>query len=151
MKKLIKLVSPLCVAIVVGYLFGFIMFEQYNDALEVYSSDLEKVYFIQSGVYSTYESMISNTKLLENYIFLENDNMFYVFVSITKLEENKDKLVQFYKNQNIDVLVKEYNINNMLFLDKLNNYDQELLTVQDNNSIEDIIKKVLTEYKESSE
>lgn len=151
MKRILKIFSPILIAIVVGYIFGIGMFNQYNDTLVAYNADVEKVYFFQQGAYSTYESMLESTKLIENFVYLEEDGLFKVFISITKLEENKEKLIDYYAKKEVDIIVKEYKLNDSEFLTKLNNFDQSLLILNDTNAIETIIKQVLNVYKESSE
>lgn len=151
MNRFLRLISPLLIAIIVGYIFGLGMFNQYNETLTVYNGNVEKIYFFQQGAYSSYESMIENTKLIENFVYLEEDDLYKVFISITSLDANKEKLLTYYDNLNIEVIVKEYKINDEEFLTQLNNYDQTLLIIFDNDMINTVIKQTLNAYKESSE
>ena len=92
-KNLIWIVS----CIVVGLIMGKIMFDQYDDNTKQTSAVLsEQVYLFQAGVYSNFENMKSAGAKYDNYIYMEKDSKYYLFIGITKSEENKEKLKQYF-------------------------------------------------------
>ena len=71
---------------------GKIMFDQYDQvqSKKVSANVNEKVYFFQVGVYSSLENMKNASLKYDSYIYIEQDSKFYVFVGLTKNEENKE-------------------------------------------------------------
>ena len=146
-----KIFLPLVVSVIIGYIFSCLMFKQYNYSSAVSSNETYKLFFIQQGVYSTYDSMIENTNLIENYIYIEEKKQFKVYIGVTKKEENIPILQEYFKNIGLNTIVKEYNINNSGFIEKLKNYDDKLSSSSNNLEKSKIIEDVLKTYKESSD
>ena len=92
--------------------------------------------------------MEDNTINLHNYIYNKIDDKYYVYVGITLLDENKDKIVNHYKNLGYDTIVKEYGINNKEFLDKLKSLDEVLKNTDDVTAISSLLSKILETYEE---
>ena len=136
-------------ALVIGFLISNFFLKQYKsyDGIKV-SGTGEKLYFIQYGVFSNLESLEENTINLQNYIYNEADNFYYVYVGITKNEENANKIVDYYKKQGYDTLIKEFQITNKNFINILEKYDEILKETSDNTAISSIINQVLSKYEE---
>ena len=144
-----KVFASIIVSIIVGSFFGNIMFNRYDKTLQTGSNEFYNVYFIQQGVYSSYDSMINNTKLIESYIYMEEDNLYRVFIGVTKDEGNSQLIQKYYKEKNIDTIVKEYKHNNISFLEKIEVIDAELS--KNNEDIKEIVNRGINAYKESGE
>lgn len=112
------------------------------------SSSGESLYFVQYGVYSSIESMEKNTISLENYIYNKEDNLYYVYISITKSEEVLKKIQNYYKEQGINTISKEFVINNKKFINKVNEYDKLIKESDDSTYISSIINQTLISYEE---
>ena len=136
-------------ALIIGFFLTNFFLKQYEDydGIKV-SSTGESLYFIQYGVFSSLESLEENTISLQNYVYNKQDNFYYVYVGITKLEDNAEKLVEFYKNKGYDAIIKKFEITNKDFLDLLVNYDEILKTTNDDTVISSIINQVLMKYEE---
>ena len=106
------------------------------------------MYFIQYGVFSSLESLEENTVALQNYIYNKQDNLYYVYVGITKLKENAEKIVDHYKTIGYDLIIKEFEITNKEFLELLINYDEILKNTTDETVISSVISQVLMKYEE---
>ena len=146
MKKYFK--SIVC-AIVIGVSLSYIFLRQYNDynGIKVVSLT-DSVYFIQYGVFSNKQSMEENTINLQNYVYNIDSDKYYVYVGITRSEDNKEKIFNYYKNIGYDTIVKEYGISNKDFLEKLKSMDDILSNTDDVTTISSIINKTLEMYEE---
>lgn len=145
-----KKIFPVISAIIIGLSLAKFMFNQYNydGNLSTVFNNGTKVYFIQQGVYSSYESMQTSLASFSYYIYsLENDK-YYVYVAITRSEENVEKLKGYYSTLGYSIYVKELNINNIEFLNLLDQYDTLLSKTQENSVIEAITIQALTKYEE---
>ena len=130
---------------------GYIMFNEYNKE-EVkpvsISSKIEKIYFIQVGVYSNLEKMKQSLTNLEYYIYNKENNLYYVYVGITKTTENVDKLKEYFNKLGYDIYVKELDVNNKKFNEVLNQYVALLKETTDDKAISTICNQVLSKYEE---
>lgn len=147
----IKFLFPLVSAIVIGFLLGKFMFNQYDSKANlktVFNQKGEKVYFLQQGVYSSKESMEKNTSSFDSYIYDLIDEKYYVYVGITKNEQNVQKLQGFFKDMGYIIYVKEFNIDNEAFLEALSNYDEMLLNTDSSKTIKTVISQILSKYEE---
>lgn len=136
-------------ALIVGFFLSNFFLTQYKDFEGIKVSHTgEKLYFIQYGVFSSLENLEENTISLQNYVYNKQDNLYYVYVGITKLEENAKKLVNYYKKLGIDATIKEFGITNKEFLELLLNYDEILKNTDDETAIASLINQVLIKYEE---
>lgn len=144
-----KYLGTFIIALVIGFFLCYIFLNQYDsfDGIKV-SSTGEKLYFIQYGVFSNLESLEENTISLQNYIYNEQDGLYYVYVGITHKEENANKIAKYYKELGYDAIIKQYEITNKKFINELVNYDEVLLNTNDNTVIASIINQVLSKYEE---
>ena len=146
-----KVIVPFLLAVVVGFLLGKFMFNQYDSKVNlksVFNDNGEDVYFIQHGVYSSKESMEKNVIKLNSYIYEEKENKYYVYIGITKLSQNAQKLKDFFENKGYSIYIKQIKITNNSFLEALVSYDDLLSKTVDNKAIMEVCNQVLAKYKE---
>ena len=145
-----KYLLTFLVALIIGFFLSAFFLKQYDDfeGIKVVSSTGENLYFIQYGVFSSLESLEDNTINLQNYVYNKQDNLYYVYVGITKLEENAKKIVNYYKSLGYDAIIKEFGITNKEFLELLVNYDEVLKNTDDKTAIASIISQTLIKYEE---
>ena len=137
------------IALIIGFFLCYIFLKQYDSFEGIKVSSMgEKLYFIQYGVFSSLESLEENTISLQNYIYNEQDGLYYVYVGITRLEENADKIVNYYKNLGYDTIIKQYEITNKKFINELINYDEILKNTNDTTVTSSITNQVLSKYEE---
>ena len=91
--------------------------------------------------------MEKETISLTNYIYSKIDNLYYVYIGITKNSDNANKLVNYYKDLGYETIIKKYQITNSYFLNKIENYDKILLETDDSTIIASIVNQVLIEYE----
>lgn len=137
-------------AISIGFFMGKVFLEQYEgyDGVKVASSRGEILYFIKYGEYPTYEEMEKATINLSNYIYNEINNSYYVYIGITKSNDNLIKLTNYYSSLGYNVYTEEYLVTNKKFLEMLENYDSILSSTDDNVVISSISNQILTKYEE---
>ena len=126
-------------------------YENKQDVIPSYKASGEKVYFIQYGVYSSVKSMEDNTINLTKYIYMFKNDLYYVFIGITKDNKNLDKLKGYFDNIGYSTYVKEFEIKDFSFLDTLTNYDLLLEQTNDQSSIKEIQTKILEIYEDVKE
>ena len=84
----------------------------------------------------------------DSYIYIEQDSKFYVFVGLTKNEENKDKLKSYFESLGYDIYIKEMELNQASFLETLDQYDLLLKETKTNQEIKEVNKSILAKYEE---
>ncbi|MBR6690681.1 MAG: SPOR domain-containing protein [Bacilli bacterium] len=144
-----KYLFTFLIALIIGFFLSNFFLKQYDDFEGIKVTGIgENLYFVQYGVFSSLESLEENTIALQNYVYNKQDNLYYVYVGITKLEENAKKIVNYYKNLGYDAIIKEFGITNKDFLELLVNYDEILKNTDDETAISSIINQVLMKYEE---
>ena len=144
-----KYLFTFLIALIIGFFLSNFFLQQYDDfdGIKV-SGTGESLYFIQYGVFSSLESLEEKTISLQNYVYNKQDNLYYVYVGITKEKDNAEKIVNYYKKLGYDAIIKEFEITNQKFLDLLVNYDEILKNTEDETVISSIISQVLIKYEE---
>ena len=139
-----KYIIPIILCIITGFIMANIMFNQY-DKTELVSTNIEeKAYFFQVGVFSNFDNMKKETSRYDSYIYVFENDKYYVYVGITK--ENKDKLKQYFDTLEYDTYIKEININSN-FASRLNELDKKLSEAA-SESIKDVNNEILKTYEE---
>lgn len=144
-----KVIIPTLLALILGIIMAKIVFNQYEtEPIQTVFKENETINILQIGVYSNKDSLKENTKNLENYIYEKKNDLYYVYVGMTKNEENLNKLKKYYKNQGYEIYVKKLVINNKKFLKCLDEYDKIMLKISDEDSINIITNKIIKKYEE---
>ena len=141
---------PIVSAIIIGLCLAKFMFNQYNydPNLTTVFNNGTSIYFLQQGVYSTKEAMEQNCSSFPHYIYTVDNNKYYVYVAITKSNENLEKLKGYYYNLGYSIYVKELYVNNNDFINVLEQYDMLLSKSTENSVIEAITTQTLLKYEE---
>lgn len=136
-------------AVIIGFFLANFFLKQYNDYNGIKVSGMgEELIFIQYGVFSSLESMEENTISLQNYVYNIEDDLYYVYIGITKSENNASKIIEYYKELGYETIIKKFNIVNDEFISLLNNYDDVLSKTQDKTAIASVLNQVLMKYEE---
>lgn len=144
-----KYLFAFLIAIVIGFFLSISFIKQYDNYTGIKVSGTgENLYFIQYGVFSSLESMEKETIALQNYVYSINDNMYYVYIGITKNSDNANKIVNYYKNLGHQTIIKQYEISNTDFLNELTNFDSVLSSTTDETVIASLINQTLIKYEE---
>ena len=144
-----KYLLTIIVSLLVGFLLSFYMLKEYEktDIFPVFNES-ETAYLIQQGVYSSMESMQENTAHLTDYIYSVIDDMYYVYIGISLDSSNVNKLQEYYKNKDINTIIKTTTLTDQEFIEILRQYDMVLNNTSVEETIKEICKQVLSKYKE---
>ena len=101
------------------------------------------IYILQYGSYISKNVMEENTKKLDNYLLVEEDNKYYVYLGIFTSHENALKMQKIYNNENIHTYLKEDYIGDekiTQMIKKIENQEKDLEII--NNEIINELKKM---------
>lgn len=143
MKEILKkAIIPIFLSVICGCICGKLVYKIYlgNNDLS-YGGNL--IYLVQSGAYSSYDSMRANTTSYD-YVYYEEDDLFKTVIGVTKNEKNIEKIKRIF---NGDVIVSKYYIDDQKLNDKIIKFDNMLLEENDNNNIKEIVIEMLNLYK----
>lgn len=145
-----KYFISIILALITGLIIGRFVLNQYEFEGRIVStmSKSTNAYFIQQGVYSSKESMEENTKDFPYYIYNIEDEKYYVYIGITFLEENMNKIKGYYEDLGYITYVKELPIDNEDFTIVLNQYDALLKESNDKEVIGTVCSQILNKYEE---
>lgn len=138
-----KYLFPIIVAIILGYLCA-------NYVLALYEEEKQEntIYFLQVGAYKNKESIKDEFNNINNKLTLKEDNKYYTYIGITSSIKEANHIKKVYKDNNIDVYIKEKSIYNNSFLTELEQYDILLNTRNDFNEINSVLETILAVYEE---
>ena len=142
-----KVLIPLVLSLTLGFSFGIIIYNQYKNNSESVFSENIPIYFLQQGVYSSKESMEENTKNISDYIYSVENNQYKVFVSINTNFDNAKKIKQIFNNKGIYIYIKELNVTDKAFVEKLKQYDELIASSVDDVAILGLAKQIISEYE----
>lgn len=144
MKRFLVICS---ISIFVSFISGEMIFNIYRKNLENTISvinEKEKVYMLLYGSYNSKEK-VDNLNL-DNYIVINNNGFYEVYVGISKKIENCEKIRGIYKKRGNNIYIREKEISNMEFIDYLNYIDN--LNDKSDDEIINIEKNIINKYKE---
>ena len=144
MKKTI-LISA--IFLILGIVIGNKIYTATNSLQSTFNSG-DTYYFLQEGVYSSYEIMKSNTEEINGKIVEERNNKFYVYVGITKEEKNAKKIKEIYQEKNYQIYIKEVILKNEEFFNNVTQFDLLINSTEDPEEILTITEVVLANYEE---
>ena len=139
-----KFLIPIFFSVLVGFIFGKMIFKQYDETMTTFG-DGEKLYFIQSGIYSNIESMPKNYK---DYLYIYENNAYHLYLGITKSEKTATRIQGYYEKKGNNIYIKEKFVNNPEFTTLLGEYDKVLELTSNDDDINAVEKVVIASYKE---
>lgn len=137
-----KLLIPLAVSILLGYICGTIACQIYKEKANTVL-DSTKIYLLQTGAYSTLDSMKKNTTL-GNYLYYQDSGLYKTIIAITKDKANITKIKKIYED---DLMIKEYYLDNDKINELIKKYDLELKETDNINEIKEILNNILNSIK----
>ena len=144
MKKYIVLTI---LSVGISYLMAKMIFMGYqNDSVVALSNSGEKYYFLQMGVFSNYDSMLDNTTKFPNYIYMIENDKYYVFSCISKDMDNINKIKDYYKNIGYDNYVKEFTLADDELSKTVDKVD--MILKETNEGLVELCKQSISKYKE---
>lgn len=140
----IKALVPIFFSILVGFLFGRVIFDNYSKKSVLAFNEGEKVYLVKLASYDSLEE-IENSKSL---LVLSNDSSYNLYAGITKQKDNANKIISYYKDSYKDITIDTLYVNDLKFLTELKEYDKLVSIVNKKDDLISIEAIILANYKE---
>lgn len=128
----------LLILIIITCLFSCSIFGLYKRKSVVKN----KYYLLQVGAYKNYDSISKRTKEYENYLVLKEEDLYKLYIGVTKDKEVYKKLVNLYASTS-SIYKKEITLSNQKFDDTLTKYDSLIKNSEDIKEINLVIKSEL--------
>ncbi len=141
-------IIPIIVSILLGAFCGKLVFSQYQNNEEVFNEN-NTIYVLQQGVYTKEETKINAMQNLPCAISVLDDGKYYVYVAMTKNQQNLEKVSKLFQEKKIDIYQKEIAVTNREFLNTLEQYDLLLENAKTEEEMISVIKVILASYEES--
>ena len=133
-------------AIAVGAVFGNIFYNKYEK-----EQSLEKEYnsyLLQLGIFDTKEDMNKELLEIDDYIVIEKNNKYYVYLGVSTNKKNVTKLQEIFLDKDINTSIKKTVISDVEFMNSLEQFELLLDSVSSNEDIMSINEAILSSYEE---
>lgn len=144
MKKML-LVGLLSVG--TGFLMGYLFLSEKNSLIKNWNRQ-EKYYFIEEGIYSSFDNLKNNLSSVRGKVIDFEDNKYYVYFGITKNQMIADKIQDIYQNKGYKVHIIEKYLTSEEFLQNVLQFDNLLIDKNEEEEILTIESVVLANYEE---
>ena len=134
--------------ITLGTILGIFLRNSYKDNLLGAFGEGKIYYFLQEGVYSNKDIMTENTKDLNIKLVNEENGKYYVYLGITRDEENVKKIKEIYNTKGYQLYIKEINLSNEEFYNNVTQFDLLIKNTTKEVEILTIEEVVLANYEE---
>lgn len=141
-------------SIIFGLLIGFFLsknfLEEYNGYTRIkqVNRDGTTAYFIKYGEYDSLDLLEKKTSHLTNYIYTKTNNKYSVYIGITTNNDNKEKLINYFKKLKYKVSCDEYVITNKKYISYLENADKLIEKTSDMSVLGEVSSQILSKYEE---
>ena len=136
------------VAIILGSILGNFLFEQYKLESREVIKEVNSLYFVMEGSYSSLEQAKRATEDISVKLITKEDANYVVYLAITKDSNNLDKLEKLYKDLNINTTIKTMSVSNKEFLAAIEQLDLLIDNTEGNDEILSINEVILSNYQE---
>lgn len=135
-------------SIILGALSAMLLNSTYKEKLINTFSEGKTYYFIQEGVYSSKEIMTENTKDIQVKTVDTLNNKQYVYLGITRDNNNAKKIKDIYEKKGYQIYIKEQNLSNEEFYNNVTQFDILVNSTDKASEILTIEEVVLANYEE---
>ena len=141
-----KIIIKGILLVAIGLFIGQFLFGEKIELIKKLQKG-DTYYFLEEGVYSNYNNIQNNInayrKIIEN-----KNNKYHVYIGITRDKKVLEKLKKIYKEDNINVSVKEINLYSQEFKNNVEQFDLLIKQTKDNSQILTIEEVVIANYQE---
>ena len=126
-----------------GAILGNLFYRKYEE-----EQNLDKdynSYLLQLGVYDSKDEIDLD---MDNYLVIEKNNKYYVYLGISSNKNNATKLQEVFKENNVEVSIKKTIIDDIEFMSNLEQFDILLDSVTTSEDILSINEVILSSYEE---
>lgn len=144
----VKVLIPIFFSILIGFLFGQIVFSQYDhNSLNVFEESYqEKIYFIKVATFTDKKLLTNYSE--NDYLIIWENNTYQIYGGITKNKKIANKIKEFYTTLGNNIYVEEKVVSDKSFLNLLEEYDKITLIANKDEDIINIEKIIMSNYKE---
>lgn len=135
-------------SIILGAISAMLLNSTYKEKLINTFSEGKTYYFIQEGVYSSKEIMTENTKDIQVKTVDTLNNKQYVYLGITRDNNNAKKIKDIYEKKGYQIYIKEQNLSNEEFYNNVTQFDILVNSTDKESEILTIEEVVLANYEE---
>lgn len=135
------------VFLTLGTICGNFLYQKAPNSISVFQQD-SSYYFLQEGVYTSKDVMQESIKDIPHKLVVFKDDMYYVYVGITKSEKNADKIQKIYEELGYQIYITTESLDNEEFSSNVTQFD---LLVEEAESSEDVLtveEVILANYEE---
>lgn len=135
------------VFLTLGTICGNFLYQKAPNSISVFQQD-SSYYFLQEGVYTSKDVMQESIKDIPHKLVVFKDDMYYVYVGITKSEKNADKIQKIYEELGYQIHITTEALDNEEFSSNVTQFD---LLVEEAESSEDVLtveEVILANYEE---
>ena len=144
--KLRKVFMPIFLSIICGFLCGRLMFSIYEDkGKDILNSNI--IYLLEDTSYKDYDSMKSNENM-SSYIYYKDNDSYNTVVAMTKNKDNIDKIKKVYDKE---LNVTKYFLDDIDINNKIDEYDEKIVSTSDNEEIKGIVSEIIDTYKDKED
>lgn len=141
-KKIKKIVIPIFLSVICGFLCGRLMFSIYEEkGSNTLSSNI--IYLLEDTTYNNIDDMKAST-ISSNYIYYEDEGKYNVVIALTKNYDNIKKIEEVYNKK---LKINKYLVNDDELINKLEEYDNKIKESENKEEIKDVIKEMINNYK----
>lgn len=141
-----KIIIKGILLVAIGFFIGQFLFGEKIELIKKLQKG-DTYYFLEEGVYSNYNNIQNSInayrKIIEN-----KNNKYHVYIGITRDKKVLEKLKKIYKEDNINVSVKEINLYSQEFKNNVEQFDLLIKQTKDNSQILTIEEVVIANYQE---
>lgn len=133
---------------IISLTFGNYIFSSYKDGVEKIisaSTSNEKLYMLLYGSYNSKEKV--DKLSLDNYILIEENGFYEVYVGVNLSLKNANKIREIYKELGNSIYVREKYISSLEFVDYMQNNEVDFSELS-NDEILSIEIDIINKYKE---
>lgn len=141
-----KFIFSLVIAIASGTILGHTLFEKFKEEEQTVFNYKTPVYFLREGVYDNLDYALESANKFATKIIVKDKAKYYLYLAISKNEDNLAMIKKIYNNNNLVVETK--NINNESFLTVLDQMENLLKKTSNNEEKLTIEKVILANYEE---
>lgn len=138
-----KFLIYIIISILTGAILGNLFYKKYEEE-QMLNNDYNS-YLLQLGVYNSKDEINLD---FDNYIVIEKNNKYYVYLGISSNKSNATKLQNAFLEQDIKVSIKKSVINNIEFMSNLEQFDILLDSASSNEDIMSINEVIMSSYEE---
>lgn len=141
-----KFIFSLIVAIVSGAVIGHALFEKFTKEEQAVFNYKSPIYFLREGVYDNLEYALDSANKFDTKIIIKEKAKYYLYLAISKSEDNLASIKKIYNNKNLVVETK--NIDNESFVTALEQMENLFKKASSDEEKLTIEKVILANYEE---